>query len=180
VVLAVGRLAAQKGYGTLLAAAARWQRRDPAPLLVIAGAGPLADGLHSQARSAGLAVRFLGQRRDIPALLACADVVVLASSWEGQPLIVQEALRAGRPLVATRVGGVPDLTGQDGAVLVPAGDPGRLAAAVLSVLDDPGRGEQLSVAALARAATLPDETAAVDAVMAIYQQIAALRRCAPR
>lgn len=176
VVLAAGRLATQKGFSTLLAAAARWQRRDPVPLLVIAGDGPLAAALRGQARSAGLAAAFLGQRRDVPALLAIADVVVVASSWEGQPLIVQETLRAGRPLVATRVGGVPDLTGEDGAVLVSPGDADGLAAAVLSVLDDPERGQRLSTAALARAAALPDETAAIDAALALYQRLAARAR----
>ncbi len=175
VILAAGRLAAQKGFGTLLAAAARWQRRDPVPLLVIAGEGPLADVLRGHARSAGLAVRFLGQRADIPALLAVADVIVLASTWEGQPLLVQEALRAGLLLVATRVGGVPELTGEDGALLVPPGDADGLASAVLSVLDNPDRGEKLSAAALARAAALPDEAAAIDAALAIYERITAGR-----
>jgi glycosyltransferase involved in cell wall biosynthesis len=173
VVLAVGRLAAQKGFGTLLRAASHWQRRDPVPLLVIAGEGPLAGELHAQARSAGLAVRFLGQRDDVPSLLAASDVVVVASSWEGQPLAVQEALRAGRPLVATRVGGIPDLTGEDGALLVPPADPGRLASAVLSVLDDPERGAALGAAALARAAALPDEADAVDSALAVYGRIVA-------
>src|ERR1019366_2580917 len=138
VFLAAGRLAAQKGFGTLLAAAARWQRRDPAPLLVVAGEGPLADSLHSQARSAGLAVRFLGHRRDIPAL-----------------------------------------TGEDGALLVPPGDAEGLAAAVLCVLGDPERSAKLSAAALARAAALPDETAAVDAALALYQRTAAKRPPVP-
>jgi glycosyltransferase involved in cell wall biosynthesis len=124
-------------------------------------------------------VRFLGQRRDIAALLAIADVVVVASSWEGQPLIVQEVLRAGRPLVATRVGGIPDLTGEDGALLVTPGDPDGLASAVLSVLDDPERGRKLSAAALARAAMLPDEAAAIDAALALYQRIAAQHRPGP-
>ena len=81
-------------------------------------------------------MRFLGQRGDVPALLAAADVVVVPSHWEGQPLIVQEALRAGAPLVASRVGGIPDLTGEDAALLVPPRDNGKLAAAVLSVLGD--------------------------------------------
>jgi glycosyltransferase involved in cell wall biosynthesis len=180
VVLAAGRLAAQKGLSTLLAAAARWQRRQPVPLLVIAGDGPLAGGLRAQARAAGLATVFLGQRDDIPALLAVADVVVVASSWEGQPLVVQEALRAGRPLVATRVGGVPELTGEDGALLVPPADPGRLASAVLAVLDDPERGRTLGAAALARAAALPDETAAVDAALAAYSRITGQRGHVPR
>ena len=84
-----------------------------------------------------MAVRFLGVRHDVPALLAAADVVVVPSNWEGQPLVVQEALRAGRPLVATRVGGIAELTGSDGAVLVPPGHPVALAAAVTRLLDDP-------------------------------------------
>jgi glycosyltransferase involved in cell wall biosynthesis len=171
VVLAVGRLAAQKGFGALLAAAARWQRRDPVPLLVIAGDGPLAALLHGQARSAGLAVRFLGRREDIPALLAVADVVVVPSSWEGQPLIVQETLRAGRPLVATRVGGVPDLTGEDGALLVPPDDVDRLASAVLALLDDQEGRTRLAAAGLAAAASLPDEAAAVDCALEMYRQV---------
>ena len=95
--------------------------RSAAALLVIAGQGPLQAALRSQAEAAGVAARFPGQRQDVPALLAAADVVAVPSAWEGQPLIVQEALRAGRPLVASRVGGIPDLTGPDGAVLVPPG-----------------------------------------------------------
>jgi glycosyltransferase involved in cell wall biosynthesis len=152
VVLAAGRLVPQKGYPVLLAAAARWQDRDPVPLLVIAGDGPLAGSLASQARGTGASVRFLGQRGDIPALLGAADVVVVPSRWEGQPLIVQEALRAGRPIVASRTGGIPDLTGEDAALFVPPGDPVALAAAVVSVLDDPGVAAKLADAATRRAA----------------------------
>jgi glycosyltransferase involved in cell wall biosynthesis len=174
VVLAVGRLAAQKGFGTLLAAAASWQDRDPRPMLALAGAGPLEAVLRAQADSGGIRVRFLGERGDVPALLAAADVVVVPSRWEGQPLTVQEALRAGRPLVASRAGGIPGLTGEDAAVLVPPGDAAALAAAVLAVLDHPGRAAALSEAARARAATLPSEAAAVDAALALYQRIAGL------
>jgi glycosyltransferase involved in cell wall biosynthesis len=174
VVLAVGRLAAQKGFGTLLAAAASWQGRDPCPVLALVGAGPLEAVLRAQADAGGIRVRFLGERGDVPALLAAADVVVVPSRWEGQPLIVQEALRAGRPLVASRTGGIPGLTGEDAAVLVPPGDAAALAAAVLAVLDDPGRAAGLSGAARARAATLPSEAAAVDAALALYQRVAGL------
>jgi len=172
VVLAVGRLAAQKGFGTLLAAAASWQGRDPCPMLALAGAGPLEAVLRARADAAGIRVRFLGERGDVPALLAAADVVVVPSRWEGQPLIVQEALRAGRPLVASRTGGIPGLTGEDAAVLVPPGDAAALAAAVLAVLGDPRRAARLSEAARARAAALPGEAAAVDAALALYQRIA--------
>ena len=169
IVLGVGRLATQKGFGTLIQAAARWQRRPVVPLVIIAGDGPLDAELRRQAGAAGVAIRFLGPRRDVPALLGAADVVVVPSTWEGQPLIVQEALRAGRPLVATRVGGIADLTGDDGAVLVPPGDPVALATAVTRILDDPEAAARLAAAARARAALLPTETAAVDQVLGVYE-----------
>lgn len=169
IVLGVGRLATQKGFGTLIQAAERWQRRSVVPLVIIAGDGPLDAELRHQARTAGVAIRFLGPRRDVPALLGAADVVVVPSTWEGQPLIVQEALRAGRPLVATRVGGVADLTGGDGAALVPAGDPVALATAVTRILDDPEAAARLAAAARARAVLLPTETAAVDQVLGVYE-----------
>jgi glycosyltransferase involved in cell wall biosynthesis len=171
VVLSVGRLTAQKGFGVLLRAAAGWQARPEVPLLAIAGEGPLGPALATEARARGLAVRFLGQRDDIPALLAAADVVVVPSVWEGQPLIVQEALRAGKPLVASRTGGIPDLTGEDSALLVPPGDPGALTAAIVSLLDDPGRAEKLSAAAIERAASLPTVPDAVGAAVALYERL---------
>ena len=96
---------------------------------------------------------------------------MVPSRWEGQPLIVQEALRAGRPLVASRVGGIPALTGEDGALLVPPGDPGRLASAVASVLDDPVLSRHLATAAAARAAALPSPSVAVDAAVAVYARL---------
>jgi glycosyltransferase involved in cell wall biosynthesis len=171
VVLGVGRLAAQKGYDILLAAAVRWQQRDRVPLLAIAGAGPLAEELAAEASRSGVDLRLLGQRDDVPALLAAADVIVVPSRWEGQPLIVQESLRAGRPLVASRVGGIPRLTGEDGAVLVPPGDAARLAEAVAEVLDDPARAARLSAAARARAAELPTAADAVAAALATYRRL---------
>ena len=175
VVLAAGRLAEQKGFAGLLDAAAGWQDLDPRPLLVIVGSGPLAGPLAGQARAQRLAARFLGQRDDVPALLAAADVVVVPSHWEGQPLIVQEALRAGTPLVASRVGGIPDLTGEDAALLVPPSDSVRLAAAVLAVLGDQALAARLRAAALARAGALPSEADAVDAAIAAYRRLAARR-----
>jgi glycosyltransferase involved in cell wall biosynthesis len=171
VVLAAGRLAAQKGFGTLLEAAAGWRDLRPEPLLVIAGEGPLGADLKNQAASLGLDARFPGHRDDIPALLAAAAVFVLPSTWEGQPLILQEALRAGVPIVATRVGGTPVLTGEDAALLVPAGDPGRLAGAVRSVLTDPALADRLRKAAVDRGNALPGEDDAVTAALAEYESL---------
>jgi len=168
-VLGAGRLATQKGFGTLLHAAALLRSRDPRPLVVIAGDGPLAGELAARIDAERLPLRLLGHRDDVPALLRAADVFVLPSVWEGQPLILQEALRAGVPIVATRTGGIPSLTGQEAAVLVPVGDPAGLAAAVARVLDEPGLAARLAQAAAERARSLPDEAGAVDAVLADYR-----------
>jgi glycosyltransferase involved in cell wall biosynthesis len=100
-------------------------------------------------------------------------VVVVPSRWEGQPLIVQEALRAGRPIIASRVGGIPDLTGKDGALLVRAGVPAALETAMAEVLSNPSLAESLAAAALARAAVLPSQADAVDAAIAGYARMAA-------
>jgi glycosyltransferase involved in cell wall biosynthesis len=95
----------------------------------------------------------------------------MPSWWEGQPLALQEALKAGVPIVASDVGGIPDLTGDDAAVLVEPGDAERLGRAVLSVLDDDALAARLRAAARERAKTLPTEDEAVAAVLAAYDRI---------
>ena len=174
-VLAVGRLATQKGFGTLLEAAAYWRDMRPEPVLAVVGEGPLESELKSQAARLRLDVRFPGHRHDVPALLASAAVFVLPSVWEGQPLILQEALRAGAPIVATRVGGTPELTGE-AALLVPAGDAARLADAVRAVLTDPALATRLRQAAADRARALPGKEDAVTAALAEYDKFNRARR----
>jgi glycosyltransferase involved in cell wall biosynthesis len=176
VVLAVGRLAPQKGFDILVAAAARWRDRAPAPRTVIAGDGPLAAELAAQARQDGVDVLLLGERDDVPALLASADVFVLPSRWEARALILQEALRAGRVVVATRSGGTPSVTGEEAAILVPPGDPDELAAAVGKVLDDPALATRLEGAAVARATSFPTQEDALRVACALYRRLAADRR----
>jgi glycosyltransferase involved in cell wall biosynthesis len=168
VVLAAGRLVAQKGFGALLEAAVAWRDLATEPLLAIAGDGPLAGELRARAVGLGVDVAFLGHRDDVGGLLAAAAVFVLPSRWEGQPLVLQEALRAGVPIVATRTGGIPDLVGGDAALLVEPGDAAGLAAAVRAVLADPSRAAGLRAAVARRAAALPTEDDAVAAALSSY------------
>lgn len=168
VVFAAGRLAVQKGFDLLLEAAATWRDLDPVPLVAIAGDGPLTGKLRLRATELGVPAVFLGHRDDVPARLAGAAVFVLPSRWEGQPLVLQEALRAGAAIVATRVGGVPGLTGEDAALLVPAGDARALGEAVRAVLTEPALAGRLAAAARARAAALPGAADAVAAALAAY------------
>jgi glycosyltransferase involved in cell wall biosynthesis len=143
VLLTVGRLDAQKDHAGLLDALAG----VPGPVLVVAGDGALRGQLEARAASLGLAgrVRWLGVRDDVPDLLAAADLFVLASRWEGNPLVVMEAMAAGRPLVATAVGCVPELVPPEAGVLVPPGDRRALSQAIETfladgrVLEDAGR-----------------------------------------
>jgi glycosyltransferase involved in cell wall biosynthesis len=170
-VLAVGRLHPQKGHDVLLDAAARWAAELPAPPLVaVAGDGPLAPALAAQVRDRRLPVLLLGHRTDVADLLAAADVVVLPSRWEARSLAAQEALRAGRPLVATRTGALPGLLA-DGAELVPPDDAGALAGAVAGLLADPARAQHLTAAGRRRAQTWPDAADTARRVVAVYREL---------
>ena len=94
--------------------------------------------------------------------------MVVPSLWEGQPLFVQETLRAGRPLVATEVGGIPGMVGE-AALLVPPEDTGALAKAVTAVLEDPELARRLAGAAARRAESLPGEAEAVTQLLGYYK-----------
>ena len=173
-IVAVGRLHPQKGYDVLLDAVQRWTA-DPRlsaapPRVVVAGDGPLQQQLAGQIRDRRLPVTLLGRRTDVADLLGAADVCVLPSVWEARSLTAQEALRAGVPLVATRVGGIPELVGA-AADLVPAGDAAALADAVTAVLTDPGRTARLSAAGPRQAATWPDEAATARSLVAVYREL---------
>ncbi|MYV90174.1 glycosyltransferase family 4 protein, partial [Streptomyces sp. SID1034] len=170
-VMAVGSLVAHRGYEVLLDAARAWRDLDPAPLLVIAGEGPGRPALQRRIEDEALPVRLVGRRDDITELLSAADVAVLPSRWEARSLLAQEALRLGVPLVATAVGGVPELVG-DAALLVPYGDPGALADAVVGLLGDPGVRRELAEAGRAQAGTWPTEDETVAQVLSVYDELA--------
>lgn len=170
VILAVGRLAAQKDYDTLLAAAEVWARREPRPLVAVAGDGPDRDRLQRRIDGADLPVRLLGSRPDVPDLLAAADVYVLTSRWEARALVVQEAMAAGVPVVATAVGGIPELVGDAGR-LVPPGDAGELAARVAELLDDAGLRAGFAERSRERAKTWPGEDDTARQVVGVYREL---------
>jgi len=170
IVAGTSRLADQKGLPTLLDAAAGWAARTPKPLVVIAGTGPLQAALQARIDADDLPVRLLGWRDDIPALFSAADVIAVSSLWEGQALMIHEALAAGRPLVATRVGGIPPQVG-DAAILIPPNDPSALREAVASILDDPALAVRLGAAAAQRATELPTEADAVRQVATRYREL---------
>ncbi len=157
----VGRLVPIKGVRYFIAAAARVALALPQARFVVIGDGPERDALERQSRHAGLGDRliFLGWRRDVEWLYPDLDVVVLSSLNEGTPVSIIEAMAAGRPVVATQVGGIPDLI-QDGVtgLLVPPRDSAAIATAVVRLLRDAGERQRLGAAA--RRAVTPRFTAA--------------------
>ncbi len=172
VVLSVGRLHPQKGYDVLIAAAARWRSRQPPPVVVIAGSGPAYMPLAGQISEQRAPVTLLGHRRDVADLLAAADLAVISSRWEARQLFAQEALRSGTPLVATAVGGLPELLG-DAAVLVEPGDVDAFDGAVTRLLDDPRLRARYAHRALAQAATWPTEAETLAQVRQVYAEVTA-------
>lgn len=145
----VGRLTWAKDHATLIRAFALVHQREPDTALVLVGDGPLKASLAEQAQAAGVAGRvlLLGDRSDIPALLGALDLFVMSSVTEGYSVALLEACAAGLPIVATRVGGNPEIVreGINGR-LVPARDPQAIAAAVIDLLADPVRARAMGEA----------------------------------
>ncbi|MGW2959486.1 glycosyltransferase family 4 protein [Streptomyces sp. NPDC001220] len=168
--IAVGSLDRHRGYDVLLDAARAWCRLDPVPLLVIAGEGPLRAVLQRRIEDEQLPARLIGRRDDVGELLAAADLALLPSSWESRSVLAQEALHARVPLVATAVGGIPDLVG-DAAELVPYGNAAALADTVLRLLDDPERCEELREKGARQAASWPTEDETVTQVLSVYDEL---------
>ena len=152
VAVTIGRLTRLKGHSYLQAAMASMPP-EQRPLMLIVGDGP--DRHELELRTTALEldrdIRFLGNRRDIPTLLAAADIFVLPSLWEGLPLVLLEAMAAGLPAVVTAVGGNPGVV-ENGisGMLVPPGDGDALATALSSLLNDPPQRERMGQAARQR------------------------------
>ncbi|MDP6350064.1 MAG: glycosyltransferase [Chloroflexota bacterium] len=149
--LCLARLDPQKDHAGLLRAWAVVVTGRPDARLLLAGGTQLGgdayvEGLHRQAAALGIesSVHFAGVRRDVPDLLAAADLLVMASRWEGLGMVFLEAMGASLPVVATRVGGVPEVVLHHGTgLLVPPGDSPTLAAALQRLIDDPELADRL-------------------------------------
>ena len=172
IVLTVARLDRQKGHSTLFAAI----RQVHDATFVLAGDGPEKDALAALAYESGIQDRviFLGDRRDIPELLACCDLFVLPSIYEGLPLSILEAMAAGKAVVATAVGGTPEIVidGETG-VLVPPGDPAALAGAIQSLLSDPNRVQKIGSAGRALVAKEFSSDGMVERIHQVYEDLCA-------
>jgi glycosyltransferase involved in cell wall biosynthesis len=143
----VARLEHEKGHPTLLDAWPRVVRRVPNARLLVVGEGSRREELEAQAAALGIAgtVVFTGRRDDVPAVTAALDVAVLPSYREAQGLTILEAMALSRPVVASAVGGIPEVieNGRTG-LLVPPHDPDALAAAIIHLLTDHAYADMLA------------------------------------
>jgi glycosyltransferase involved in cell wall biosynthesis len=170
-----GRLVPEKGVDVFLRAAALVSSVVPSARFVVIGDGPLRAALEDSADSLGLAgtVTFTGFRTDAPQLIAGLDVLVVPSRSDGSPLVVCEAMAAGIPVVASRVGGLPDLVAHgDSGLLVRPEDPEDLARTLVSLLMDPAATQALGHRAR-QLAEGRSHARLVDRMTEVYRAVAA-------
>jgi glycosyltransferase involved in cell wall biosynthesis len=176
--LCVGRLVPVKGIDTLLRAFAVVVREQPELTLDIAGDGPLRGELESLAIGLGLsdAVRFLGRVEGVTAEMEQAVAVVVPSLGEGFGMVALEAAERGRPVIASAVGGLPEIV-DDGrtGVLVPRADSPALAAAIVDLVRDPARAAALGQAARERALAEFSLARCADRTDSLYREALARR-----
>ncbi len=174
IVLHIGRFSPQKNHSLLLEAFSRALNHLSTMELWLVGEGPLRSEIQNQVYARGLEknVRFWGLRSDIPELLAEADVVVLASDWEGVPLVVLEAMASGKPVVATAVGGVPELVehGKTG-FLIPPRDPQALAESLLHLAQNAELRREMGEAGRGRAVEHFDIRRTAEAYAELYEEL---------
>jgi len=171
----IGRLHAQKGHAVLLEALKLIIGSGRRAHLYIAGEGPDGALVHRRAGELGVedSVTFTGVVEDVLAFMAGLDIVVLPSLWEGMPNVLLEAMAAGRPIVASRLGGIQELV-RDGesALLCSPGNPEELAAALMRLMDDPALARALARAARRDVEQRFDIARTVQATQDLYERIA--------
>jgi len=175
-VLAIGRLSSEKAHIDLLRAFGHLRETGPefGARLVIVGDGPERERLQAAAQSLGILplTHFTGQMSDVRPCYAAADVLALPSHSEGSPYVLLEAMAARLPVVATRVGGVPEMVEDEvSALLVPARDPRAMAAALTRVLTNPELAQSLAANASALARTRYSPETYVRSLVEIYRGV---------
>jgi glycosyltransferase involved in cell wall biosynthesis len=180
VVLSVGRLSREKGYSDLLNAIALLRELDSELKfkLVIAGEGPERERLERAAHRSRLSARvlFIGHVEDITPYYAIADTLALPSHSEGSPNVLLEAMAAGVPVVATNVGGVPEIAiAEKSALLVPPREPRLFAAALHRLLTTPELAQTLSANAKVRVETHFSPESHAQSLIRIYQELLPIR-----
>ncbi|MGH8212207.1 MAG: glycosyltransferase [Rhodanobacteraceae bacterium] len=170
----VANLYPVKRHSDLVEAFARVYSALPTARLLLVGDGPLRSTLERQITRHGLgdAARLLGDRDDIASLLPIMDVFILASSSEGLSNAILEAQACALPVIATRVGGNPDLVDENCGRLVAPAQPAALAAAMLGLLRDPALRSRLGAAARARVEPKHSLQGMVDSYLRLYQDMA--------
>jgi len=176
------RLETQKGHAVLIDALARVRARELDFVAVLAGEGTLRADLERRVREAGLGdhVRFAGQVEPIGPLLLAADACVLPSLWEGLPLSLLEALARARPVIASRVGGVPEAI-EDGVTgrTVPAGDAAALAAALEDFHRKPDVARRMGLEGAARVEAEFTWQRVVESFEEVYDEVLGLATVTP-
>lgn len=175
VVGCVARLRPEKGQATLLRAAARLVDRWPNLTVVLVGDGPEETALRALAAELGVADRvcFTGHQPNRPNPHVLFDISVLASDHEGFPNTIVEAMAAGRPVVASNVGGVPDaVRHQETGLLTPARDPGAVASAIARLLERPNWAAALGARGRDLARQQFTRTPVLDQLTALYRELA--------
>ena len=173
VVATVASLTAKKGHAFLFEAVARLRSQNIACTLVLAGEGPERQRLQATMERLGLTefVHFLGSDSDVGSVLAVADLIVLPSVVEGLPLALLEAMLAGKPVVATAVGGIPEvIVSGDNGLLVPPCDEAALADAIERVLQSPEVGERIGARGRCTVQQHFTEAAYLRSLEAIYTE----------
>ncbi|HEY7545873.1 MAG TPA: glycosyltransferase family 4 protein [Blastocatellia bacterium] len=173
VLLAVGRMSREKGHADLISAFASIVKAHPRVKLIIAGDGLERKRLEQQAASSGLGNRvlFTGRISDASAYYSMADVFALPSHSEGSPNVLLEAMAAGVPVVATRVGGVPEIvTDEENALLVAARDEQAMAGAIARLFADGELSQRLAAAARERVRDYSPE-ARLQSLLEIYRRM---------
>ncbi len=185
-IVAVGNLYPVKGHAVLLRALGELRRSGTIATvpwrLAIAGRGEEEEKLRTLATEQGIAdrVALLGFRKDVPDILAAADIFVMPSLSEGLPLALVEAMAAGLPVVVSDVGGVSEVAvAEREAILVPPGDPARLAAGVAALLREPGARSAMGAAARERALRDFSVSTMCEAYERLYRGGAVSRSPAP-